>query len=118
MYVLQDEINEKSFVISTPGMRNVSQDEGKRLIESVERDCKCVIKVTTEAEEQAEDDESEGDESFSNSSDGEEELDDDNTFVTSERKKVIWRTGNIEEEQVCCSNTSISRNQQFPLALV
>jgi len=118
MYVLQDEIKEKGFVISTPGMRNfLAQDEGKRLIETVERDCKCVIEITTETEEQAEDDESEGDESFSNSSDGEEELDEDDTFFTSERKKMIWRTGNIEEEQVCCSNASISRNQQCPSAL-
>ena len=104
LYALQDEIKEKRFAISTPGMRNfLAQDEGKRLIETVERDCKCVIEITTETEEQAEDDESEGDESFSNSSDGEEELDEDDTFFTSERKKMIWRTGNIEEEQVCCN---------------
>ena len=114
MYALKDEIKEKSFVISTPGMRNfLAQDEGKRLIETVERDCKCVIEITTETEEQAEDDESENDESFSNSSDGEEELDEDDTFFTSERKKIIWRTGNIEEEQVCC-DTFISRKQQCP----
>ena len=104
LYALQDEIKEKRFVISTPGMRNfLAQDEGKRLIETVERDCKCVIEITTETEEQAEDNESEGDESFSNSSDGEEELDRDYTFFTKERKKMIWRTGNIEEEQVCCN---------------
>lgn len=116
MYVLQDEIKERSFTISTPGMRNfLTQDEGKRLIETVERDCKCVIEITTETEEQGEDDESDGDESSSNSSDGEEELDEDDTFFTSERKKVIWRTGNVEEEQVCC-NASISRNQQCPSA--
>ena len=108
MYVLQDEIKEKSFIISIPGMRNfLAQGEGKRLIETVERDCKCVIELTTESEEQAEDDQTDGDESFSNSSDGEEEFDEDDTFFTSERKKIIWRTGNIEEEQVCC-NASIS----------
>ena len=102
MYALQDEIKEKRFAISTPGMRNfLAQDEGKRLIESVERDCKCVIEITTETEEQAEDDES-GIESFSSSSDGEEDLDEDATFFTSERKMITWRTGNIEEEQVCC----------------
>lgn len=106
MYVLQDKIKEKCFVISTPGMRNLlAQDEGKRLIETVERDCKCVIELTTKSE--AEDDETVSDESFSNSSDGEEELDEDDTFFTAERKKIIWRTGNIEEEQVCC-NVSIS----------
>ena len=117
MYALQDEIKEKRFFISTPGMRNfLAQDEGKRLIETVERDCKCVIEITTETEEQTEDDESEGEESFSNSSDGEEELDEDDTFFTSERKKMIWRTGNIEEEQVCC-NASFSRNQQCPSTL-
>ena len=108
MYVLQEEIKEKSFIISIPGMRNfLAQGEGKRLIETVERDWKCVIELTTESEEQAADDETDGDESISNSSDGEEELDEDDTFFTSERKKIIWRTGNIEEEQVCC-NASIS----------
>jgi len=117
MYALQDEIKEKRFVISTPGMRNfLAQDEGKRLIETVERDCKCVIEITKETEEQAEDDESEGYESFSNSSDGEEELDEDDTFFTSERKKMIWKIGNIEEEKVSCSE-SFSRNQQCPSTL-
>jgi len=102
MYALQDEIREKSFIMSTPGMRNfLAQDEGKRLIETVERDCKCVIEITTETEKQAEEDESDSDASFSNSTDDEEELDEEDTFFTSERKKMSWRTGNIEEEQVC-----------------
>ena len=114
MYALKDEIKEKSFVISTPGMRHfLAQDEGKRLIETVERDYKCVIEITTETEKQAEDDESDSDESFSNCSDDEEELDEDDTFFTSERKKMIWSTGNIEEEQVCC-DTFISRKHQCP----
>ena len=114
MYALKDEIKEKRFVISTPGMRNfLAQDEGKRLIETVERDCKCVIEITTETEEQAEGDESDSDESFSNCSDGEEELDEDDSFFTSERKKIIWKTGNIEEEQVC-NDAFISGNQQCP----
>jgi len=115
MYVLQDKIKEKCFVISTPGMRNLlAQDEGKRLIATVERDWKCVIELTTESEEQAEDDETDGDESFSNSSDGEEELDEDDTFFTAERKKIIWRTGNIEEEQadvlVCSVGSKFNLN--------
>jgi len=80
MYTLQDEIKEKRFVISTPGMRNfLAQDAGKRLIETVERDCKCVIEITTETEE----------------------LDEDYTFFTSERKKMTWSIGNIANEQVC-----------------
>ena len=117
IYALQDEIKKKSFVISTPGMRNfLDQDEGKRLIATVERDWKCVIEITTETEELAEDGESDSDESFSNSSDGEEELDEDDTFSTSERKKMIWKTGNIEEEQVC-SDAFISGNQQCLSAL-
>ena len=116
MYALQDEIKEKRFAISTPGMRNfLAQDEGKRLIETVERECKCVIEITTEPEEQAEDDESDGDESFSNSSDGEEELDEDDTFFTSERKKIIWRTGNIEEEQVCCDAFNFQSKSATPI---
>ena len=102
LYILQDDIKEKSFHIGTPGMRNfLAQDEGKRLIETVERENKCVIEITEETEDQAEDDESDSDEPLSIGSEGEEELDEDDTFFTSEGKKVIWRAGNIEEEQVC-----------------
>ena len=116
MYALKDEIKEKSFVVSTPGMRNfLAQVEGKRLIKTVERDCKCVIVITTETEEQAEDDESDTDESFSNSNDGEEELNENDTFFTSERKKIIWRTGNIEKEQVCCDAFNYQSKTALPI---
>lgn len=102
MYILQDDIKKKSFHISTPGMRTfLAQDDGKRLIQTVERETKCVIEITEEIEDQAEEDESDSDESSSNSIDGEAELDEDDTFITPEGKKVIWKTGNIEEEQVC-----------------
>ena len=43
---------------------------------------------------------SDGDELSNTCSRGEEELDDADTFLTNEGKKVFWKSGNIEEEQV------------------
>ena len=103
IYILQDEIKQKSFHIATPGMRTfLAQDEGRRLIETVEQEHKCIIRVAEENEEQVEDEveESDSDEPLSIGSGGEEELDEVETFFTAEGKKVIWKTGNIEEEQV------------------
>ena len=118
MYVLQDEIKEKTFNMCTPGMRTfLAQDEGKRLIETVECETKCVIEITEETKDQAEDDESYSDESSSNSGDGEAELDDDDTFITPEGKKVIWRTGNIEEEQVCHKINISNDNTSMAVAI-
>ncbi|XP_022804134.1 poly [ADP-ribose] polymerase 14-like [Stylophora pistillata] len=102
IYILQDQIKEKSFPIQTPGMRNfMAQDAGRRLVDTVERENKCIISIAEESEEQIEDEmeESDNDEPWSISSGGEEELDDVDTFFTKEGKKVIWKSGNIEEEQ-------------------
>jgi len=103
LYAMQDEIKEKAFNITTPGMQNfLAQDEGYRLIATVEREHKCVINITEDTGDQGEEDESDSEEPLSTSSDGEEETDEnEETIVTSEGKKVIWKTGNIEEEQVC-----------------
>ena len=103
LYAMQDEIKEKAFNIATPGMRNfLAQDEGHRLLATVEREHKCVINITEDTGDQGEDDESDSEEPLSTSSDGEEETDEnEETILTSEGKKVIWKTGNIEEEQVC-----------------
>jgi len=103
LYAMQDEIKEKAFNITTPGMRNLlAQGEGHRLLATVEREHKCVINITEDTGDQGEDDESDSEEPLSASSDGEEETDEnEETILTSEGKKVIWKTGNIEEEQVC-----------------
>jgi len=102
LYAMQDGIKEKPFNITTPGMRTLlAQDEGHRLIATVERVHKCVINVTEDTGDQDEDDEGDSEEPLSTSSDGEEETDEnEETIFTSEGKKVIWKTGNIEEEQV------------------
>lgn len=103
MYLLKENIKTKCFPITTPGLQNfLAQDEGNQLIRSVEQEHHCVIEINEETENQAEEDDSDMDDPSSNSSDGEVELDEDDTFFTPEGKKVIWRTGNIEEEQVCC----------------
>ena len=103
MYLLQEQIKEKMFNISTPGMRSfLAQEDGKRLIAAVEQEQKCIIEITEQNGDQHEVDESDDDEPLSTSSDGEDELDENKeTIVTSAGKKVIWKTGNIEEEKVC-----------------
>ena len=103
LYVMQDEIKEKTFNISTPGMRSfLAQEEGNRLIATVESEHKCIIEITDQTEDQDEEEGSDSDEPESTSSDGEEEADEnEETIFTSKQKKVIWKTGNIEEEEVC-----------------
>ena len=99
---MQEQIKEKTVNISTPGMRTfLAQEEGKRLIETIECDQKCVIEVTEQSGQQGEEDESDDDEPQSTSSDGDDEVDENEETIISEGKKVIWKTGNIEEEQVC-----------------
>ena len=103
LYLLQEQIKEKMFNISTPGMRSfLAQEDGKRLIAAVEQEHRCIIEITKQNGDQREDDESDDDEPLSIGSDGEDELDENKeTIVTSAGKKVIWKTGNIEEEKVC-----------------
>ena len=102
LYLMQEQIKEKMVSISTPGMRTfLDQEEGKRLIATLEREQKCVIEVTEQSGRQGEEDESDDDEPLSTSSDGEDEVDENEQTPTLGGKKVICKTGNIEEEQVC-----------------
>ena len=102
LYLMQEQIKEKTVNISTPGMRTfLAQEEGKRLIATIECEQKCVIEVTEQSGQQGEEDESDDDEPLSTSSDGDDEVDENEETIISEGKKVIWKTGNIEEEQVC-----------------
>ena len=102
LYLMQEQIKEKVVNISTPGMRTfLAQEEGKRLIATIEREQKCVIEVTEQSGQQGEEDESDDHEPLSTSSDGEDEVDENEETITSGGKKVIWKTGNIEDEQVC-----------------
>ena len=102
LYLMQEQIKEKVVNISTPGMRTfLAQEEGKRLVATIEREQKCVIEVTEQSGQQGEEDERDDHEPLSTSSDREDEVDENEETITSGGKKVIWKTGNIEEEQVC-----------------
>ena len=102
LYLMQEQIKEKVVNISTPGMRTfLAQEEGKRLVATIEREQKCVIEVTEQSGQQGEEDERDDPEPLSTSSDREDEVDENEETITSGGKKVIWKTGNIEEEQVC-----------------
>ena len=102
LYTMQEQIKEKTVNISTPGMRTfLAQEEGKRLIATVEREQKCVIEVSEQSGQQGEEDESDDDEPLRTSSDGDEEVDENEETITSGGIKIIWKTGNIEEERVC-----------------
>ena len=122
LYILLDQIKEKSLPIQTPGMRNfLAQDAGKSFVDTVERENKCIIRIAEEIEEEVEDkmEGSDGDELSNTSSRGKEELDDADTFLTNEGKKVIWKGGNIEEEQVgSLIDINISNNKILRLQLI
>ena len=103
IYIPLENIKEKSFPILLPGMQTfLTQEDGMRLIETVEVENKCIIRITGEAAEQEDDDaDSDYDEPLSDDTENEEELDGVETFSTTEGKKVTWKIGNITEEQVC-----------------
>lgn len=73
---------------------------GKSFVDIVEWENKCIIRIVEEIEEEVEDkmEGSDGDEFLNICSRGEEEFDDVDIFLINEGKKVIWKSGNIEEE--------------------
>ena len=106
LYVMKDEIKEETFEIKTPGMKKfLTQEEGNRLIEKIQRQKKCIIEVTERSEELGEkkeyDDESESDDGSSTCDDEEDTDEDENTISTPEGKRVTWKTGEIQKEKVC-----------------
>ena len=96
----QDEIKEKTFNICLPGMRSFLAKNKGELVGNVEREHKCVIEIheTSEGQRDGEDD---SDDTSSPTTDNEDFDEDDETFLTPEGKKIIWKRGNIEEEEVC-----------------
>ncbi|XP_068752249.1 uncharacterized protein [Montipora capricornis] len=121
LYAMQDKIKEETFRIYTPGMRTfLGQDGGRRLIEMVEREKKCIINVTdsTGEEEGDDDEESESDESLSNSCDREEIDENEKTILTSEDKIVTWKTGKIEEEQADVLVCSVGSNLMLSVGAI
>ena len=98
---LQDKIKEKTVNVTLPGMRSfLAKDEGK-LIVAVEKEHRCVIEVE-ETTGEGLDREDDSDDVASLSSD-EEDDEDDCTMTTPEGKKIIWKLGNIQEEEVFCT---------------
>ena len=98
---LQDKIKEKTVNVTLPGMRSfLAKDEGK-LIGAVEKEHRCVIEVE-ETTGEGLDREDDSDDVASLSSD-EEDDEDDCTMTTPEGKKIIWKLGNIQEEEVFCT---------------
>lgn len=104
---LQDAIKEETVNVTLPGMRSfLAKDEGK-LIGTVEREHRCVIEIADEVKNQEDD----SDEVSSLSSVEEEDFDDDDDTIVIEtpegrKKKIIWKIGNIEEEEVCSTFTT------------
>lgn len=60
-----------------------------------------VIEVSVKGEKEEHDDESESDDSSSKFNDEEAIDENDNTIFTPQGKRVTWKTGEIQEEQVC-----------------
>ena len=98
---LQDDIKEKTVKVTLSGMRSfLAKDEGK-LIGTVEKEHRCIIEIE-ETTGERKDQEEDSDEVSSLTSDEEADVnEDDNTIGTPEGKKIIWKLGNIEEEEVC-----------------
>ena len=103
LYIMKDEIKEEQFEIKIPGMKKfLTQEEGNRLIEKIQRQKKCIIELSKELGEKEEcDDESESDDGSSTCDDEEEIDEDENTISTPEGKMVTWKTGEIQKEKVC-----------------
>lgn len=97
---LQDEIQAKTVNISLPGMKSFLEKNKGELVGAVEREHKCVIEIEEICGE-LQDREDESDDISSLSTDSEDFYEDDETFGTPEGKKIIWKLGNIEEEEVC-----------------
>lgn len=108
----QDEIIEKHFYISLPGMRSFLAKNKGELVGTVERENKCVIEIEEVCEEHL-DEQVDSDDTSSldtnNESDGFDE--DDETFRTPEGKRIIYKRGRIEEEEVCVFLVLISINR-------
>ena len=93
---LQEDTQQKSQNISLPGMRSFLAKNKGELVGAVEREHRCVIEI-----DEISDREDDSDDTASLSSDSMDFDEDDETFVTIEGKKIIWKLGNIADEEVC-----------------
>ena len=108
----QDEIIEKHFYISLPGMRSFLAKNKGELVGTVERENKCVIEIEEVCEKHL-DEQVDSDDMSSLDTDNENEGfdEDDETFRTLEGKRIIYKRGKIEEEEVCVFLVLISINR-------
>ena len=93
---------EKHFCISLPGMRSFLAKNKGELVGLVERENKCVIEIEKVCEEHL-DEQVDSDDMSSLDTDNENEGfdEDDETFRTQEGTRIIYKSGKIEEEEVC-----------------
>ena len=105
---IQEDITEKTVNITLPGMRGFLAKNKGELIGAVEKEHKCVLEIEeTTREDQGQDD---IDEVSSVSSDEEAFDEDDDTIVTQEGKKIVWKIGNIVEEEVVNKHMTVVKS--------
>ena len=105
---MQDDITEETFKVILPGMRSFLAKNKEEVVGVVEKENECVIEIQEcMGECQGPDD---VDETSSISSEEEAFDEDDDTIVTQEGKKIIWKIGRIEEEEVCKEPLIVSKS--------
>ncbi|XP_078381928.1 protein mono-ADP-ribosyltransferase PARP14-like [Oculina patagonica] len=99
----------RNFIIEQPGLRKTfERGKGDSLIKVVGKDHNCLIRIKKKFLQKNDGDRNEATQSAATETDS--ESDDDNSdlmtsvgehfFVTAQRQKISWKTGNIAEEQV------------------
>lgn len=105
---MQDDITEETFKVILPGMRSFLAKNKEEVVGVVEKENECVIEIQEcMGECQGPDD---VDETSSISSEEEAFDEDDDTIVTQEGKKIIWKIGKIQEEEVCKEPLIVSKS--------
>ena len=100
LYALQDKVGERLVPTSVPGMRSYLAQDTNNLITNTEREHKCVFEIKELTAAQQEEADTDSDDCSSVRSDDEGSDDDEQVLWTQERKKLIWKEGNIETEEV------------------
>ena len=105
---MQDDITEETFKVILPGMRSFLAKNKEEVVGVVEKENECVIEIQECMGECQDPDDV--DETSSISSEEEAFDEDDDTIVTQEGKKIIWKIGRIEEEEVCKEPLIVSKS--------
>lgn len=105
---MQDDITEETFKVILPGMRSFLAKNKEEVVGVVEKENECVIEIQECMGEWQDPDDV--DETSSISSEEEAFDEDDDTIVTQEGKKIIWKIGKIQEEEVCKEPLIVSKS--------